>query len=89
MLAAISDDMPTMAIDRPLPDRPTLPSTAKFSFFSKKQGKAPAASNQSYTARPPVVVDVQLDEANFRAETEFGLYETLRCRALLVTVDVR
>jgi hypothetical protein len=89
MLAAISDDMPTMAIDRPLPERPTPPSSTKSSFFGKKQSKAPAAPTQANTVRPPVVVDVQLDEANFRAETEYGLYETLRCRALLVTVDVR
>jgi len=89
MLAAISDGLPAKAFEAPLPERPTLSSSSKSSFFGRKQGKAPAAPVQATPVKPPVVVDVQLDEVHFRAETEYGLYETLRCRCLLVTVEVR
>ena len=89
MLAAISDDLPTKAGDPPLPERPTPSSSSKSSFFSRKQGKATVVPVQASPVKAPVVVDVQLDEVHFRAETEYGLYETLRCRCLLVAVEVR
>ena len=89
MLAAISDGLPTKAGDPPLPERPMPSSGSKSSFFSRKQGKAPAVMVQASSVQAPVVVDVQLDEVHFRAETEYGLYETLRCRCLLVAVEVR
>jgi hypothetical protein len=89
MLAAISDDLPTKAIEPSLPERPTPSSATKSSFFGRKQGKEPTVAVQANPVKPPVVVDVQLDEVHFRAETEYGLYETLRCRCLLVAVEVR
>ena len=61
----------------------------KSSFWSRKQSKSPAIAAASSPPRLPVAVDVQLDEAHFRTETAYGLYETLRTRALLVVVEVR
>lgn len=82
MLAAISDGIPGTATEPQLPPPPA----SKSSFFGKKSSKAPEVAKP---VKVPVMVDVQLDEAHFRAENEYGLYETLRCRCLLVMVDVR
>ena len=89
MLATISDGLPTKVVEPTLPERPTPPSSSKSSFFGRKQAKAPAVAAQANTVKAPVAVDVQLDEVHFRAENEYGLYETLHCRCLLVIVEVR
>ena len=89
MLAAISDTVPTHNIEPPLPERPAIPPATRSSFFGRKQSKAPEGKAASRPAKPPVSVDVQLDEVHFRTESAYGLYETLRGRGVLVTVDVR
>ena len=87
MLAAISDSVPT-SIPESLPERPLPPPAMKSSFFGRKQSKTPQEVSEIQAVKPPVRVDVHLDEAHFRSETEYGLYETLRGRCVLVTVDV-
>lgn len=89
MLAAISEDLPSTAIGTPLPERPAPPPATKSSFFGRKQSKAPAVATSTVPAKAPVTVEVQLEEGHFRGETEYGLFETQRCRGLLVTVEVR
>ena len=89
MLAAISDELPARTANPPLPDRVAPSQSAKLSFFSRKQSKSPTVAMQTSSLKPPVTVDVQLEEAHFRGETEYGLFETQRCRGLLVAVDVR
>lgn len=75
------------AIAEPLPPRPEP--QPKSSFWSRKQSKAPEPRPVAKQSEPPVTVDVEMDQVNFRTETEYGLYETIRGRAVLVTVDVR
>lgn len=89
LLAATSDDLPGTLVHPHITEQSVPAPIVKSSFFGTKQSKAPVALAPSEPVRTPVTVDVQLEEAHFRAETEFGLYETRRCRALLVTIDVR
>jgi hypothetical protein len=89
LLVAISDELPAKVADPPLPERTTPAPSAKASFFSRKQSKAPTVAMKTSPVKAPVTVNVQLEEAHFRGETEYGLFETQRCRGLLVTVDVR
>lgn len=88
LVVAISDSMPTVI--EPLPERSTPPPAAKSSFWSRKQRASEAKLGSAHRVeKPPVSVDVLLDEVHFRTETEFGLYETLRGRCIMIEVDVR
>lgn len=84
-LAAVQDQMPkTDAVeDLPLPVCPP-----KRSFWARKQSKAPVPMTSARPSRPPVTVKVDRDEFSFRDQTRYGLFETLRARALLLTVEV-
>ena len=62
----------------------------KSSFWGRKQKVREASPEQARKVeKPPVSVDVQLDEVHFRTETDFGLYETLRGRCVVIEVEVR
>lgn len=89
ILAAVADKMPKSKSvhETPLPVRPEP--EAKSSFWSRKQSKAPAHTPAAQPTIPPVTVEVQQDQFSFRAETQYGLFETLLARAVLVTVDVK
>jgi len=88
MLASISDDVtPPSVTNTTLPERPSV--SSKPSFFGRKGGKAADVKPLTKSKQPSVSVEVQLDEAHFRSETEFGLFETARARAVLVVVEVR
>ncbi|KAK4498139.1 hypothetical protein PRZ48_010795 [Zasmidium cellare] len=87
MLLELGGVLPTPVVEQPLPPRPEPQS--KSSFWGRKQSKAPEPRPVAKPPKPPVTVDVEMDQVNFRTETEYGLYETLRGRAVLVTVDVR
>ncbi|KAK6430718.1 hypothetical protein LTR95_013124 [Oleoguttula sp. CCFEE 5521] len=83
----VSDGVPHAQLEVALPSRPTAP-VQKGSWFGRKGSKAPAIV-QPPAPLPPVEVDVQVDELHFRAETEYGLYETIRVRGMVVSVVVR
>ena len=85
MLAAISDGLPAPPVQVTLP--PREPAQRKPSLFGRKASKAPEVKQPPRP--PPVTVQAQLDEVYFRTETEYGLLETLRRRAIVVTVEVR
>ena len=89
MLAAISETLPTNVVEQPLPQRSAPPPAGKSSFFGRKQGKAQDFKEAPEPVKPSVAVEVQLEEVHFRTETEYGLYETIRGRGVLVTIDVR
>lgn len=88
MLIEMSDSMPTVV--QPLPERHAPPPAARSSFWGRKQ-KAPETRPEPVrkVEKPPVSVNVQLDEVHFRTETEYGLYETLRGRCVMIEVEVR
>ena len=89
MLAAISDAVPTQPIVQPLPERTAPASKPKSLFFGRSKAQELRSSSEFKPATPPLSVTAQLDEVHFRSENEFGLYETLSGRCVLVTVDVR
>ncbi|KAK3710929.1 hypothetical protein LTR37_009950 [Vermiconidia calcicola] len=84
MRTAVSDTVGTSIAPPSIPHRPVAPPPAKLSFFGRKQIKAPVTRNPPKPAEASVSVDVQLDELHFRRETEYGLYETLRGRCVLL-----
>lgn len=90
---AVSDRVPVEEARRHTEQHtsPPLPSQAprKTSWFGRKAAPAPEPVQQVRPATSPVTVDVQMDEIHFRSETEYGLYETLRARAVVVNVDIR
>ncbi|KJX92875.1 hypothetical protein TI39_contig5817g00002 [Zymoseptoria brevis] len=88
-LEAVSGNVPTIDVEKgpAFLDRPPAPQT-KTSFWSRKQSTIRERVLPKQ-ARPPVTVDVELDQANFRAENAFGLFETLRGRAVVLTIEVR
>ena len=65
------------------------PPPPKSSWFGRKSSKAAVPVGEEAPFACPVTVDVHLDEAHFRSETEFGLYETLRAKVVMAVVDVR
>jgi len=87
---AVSDGRPVETAQRPQEHiAPLPPPPKKSSWFGRKAAKAPEPLQEGRPAESPVMVDVRLDELHFRSETEYGLYETLRARVVLATVDVR
>ncbi|OQO11522.1 hypothetical protein B0A48_03249 [Cryoendolithus antarcticus] len=83
----VSDGVPHARLEITLPPRPAAP-VQKGSWFGRKGSKAPAIV-QTPAPPPPVEVDVQVDDLHFRVETEYGLYETIRVRGMVVSVVVR
>lgn len=88
-LAAVADQMPRPddVEDVALPVRPEP--EPRHSFWGRKQSKAPAPMHAAQPTMPPVTVDIEQDQFSFRSETPYGLFETLRARAVLITVDVK
>lgn len=88
-LDAVADEVPKPedVENMALPVRST--SKPQLSFWSRRQSKAPVPMSTALPSRPPVTVDIEQDMFSFRAETRYGLFETRRARAVLVTVDVR
>lgn len=88
MLTALADDVSIPPAEAPLAAREPL--QTRKSFFGRKSSSRPEKkSNGQSVQLPPVDVQVMLDEVHLRTETEFGLFETLRGRAVIVTVVVR
>lgn len=88
MLGELVGDQPQLA-EQPLPERPAPPPAVKASFWGKKQSKGRQEVSVAKPVKAPVTVDVQTEQVNFRTENEYGLYETLRSRAVMMAVDVR
>jgi hypothetical protein len=89
---AISDGVPAETMQRHTghtTNLPLPPPPRKTSWFGRKASKMPEPVQEMQRAASPDMVDVRLDELHFRSETEYGLYETLRARVILATVDVR
>lgn len=88
-LDAVSGNVPTIDVEEgpAFLERPPAPQT-KTSFWNRKKSTVRGCVLPK-PARPPVTVDVELDQANFRAENAFGLFETLRGRAVVLTIEVR
>lgn len=79
-------------IPKELPERPVLgsPPARKSSWFGRKGSKAPEPFVVHQTEwRTAAKVEVQLEEASFRSETEYGLFETLRSRVVIARVSCR
>jgi len=89
LLEAVSDNIPARpVVTEPLPPKGQPP--GKMSLFGRKQSKAPQPKEvQPEPAGPPVVINVEVDQVNFRTETEYGLYETLRGHAVLLAVHIK
>lgn len=87
---AVSDGIPPEGM-REHSSAVTLPPPppSKTSWFGRKSSKAAVPIREEVPFACPVAVDVHLDEAHFRSETEFGLYETLRVKVVMAVVDVR
>lgn len=85
MLSSLVAEHPVLR-EQPLPTR-ELPAARKSSFFGRKHTKA--AESKVPTEVAPVTVNAGRDEINFRSETEFGLYETVRKQAVIISVVVR
>lgn len=93
LLRAVSDGMPVeLTREQPREALPPPPPPAKkSSWFGRKSAAKASEIVQPIHSVPttrPFKVDVQLDEANFRSETEYGLYETLRARVVVAIVEV-
>ena len=87
-LAAVAGDVPSpQPIVEPLHERPAQ--QTRSSFWSRKSSQVAAPSKPVPKLKSPVSVEVQSEQANFRTETEYGLYETVRGRTVLLVVDVR
>ena len=90
MLSAVSNEVPNSSLGEAVAERTSPKSTSKSSWFGRnQQTKSPIGKAATVLPKASVVVDVQLDEAHFRSENEYGLYETLRGRCVLVSVDIR
>jgi hypothetical protein len=89
---AISDGVPVETMRQHTAhttNLPPPPPPRKTSWFGLKASKTPEPAQEVHNAASPDMVDVRLDELYFRSETEYGLYETLRAKVVLATVDFR
>ncbi|KAF2206772.1 hypothetical protein CERZMDRAFT_103073 [Cercospora zeae-maydis SCOH1-5] len=86
MLTELGGGPATNPLREALPGRPI--EQLRSSFWGRKTNRS-VASQPVVPPPPPVTVDVEWDQVNFRTETEFGLYETIRGRAVLMKVDIR
>ncbi|KXT01295.1 hypothetical protein AC578_2709 [Pseudocercospora eumusae] len=86
MYAEVAGDAPSPAMEKSLPQR-TVPQSKSSWFGGRKQTK-PAATKATVAPKCPVRVEVELETVNFRTVTEYGLYETIRGRGVLLTVHV-
>jgi hypothetical protein len=83
---AVSDGMPRRHLEAiALPPPPPQ----KTSWFGRKSSKTAVPVRAEVPSACPVTVGVHLDKINFRSETEYGLYETLRVKVVVAVVDVR
>ena len=86
MYAEVAGNAPNSAMEESLPQR-TVPQPKSSWFGGRKQTK-PAATKVNVPPKSPVRVEVELETVNFRTVTEYGLYETIRGRGVLLTVHV-
>lgn len=87
---AITGSVPMQPVSPALPQKEQAPEPKKVSLFSKKGKQRRPVEHPSHTSQqPPVTVLVELDDAYFRTETEYGLMETLRKRAVTIRIEVR
>lgn len=86
MYAEVAGDAPSASMEESLPLR-TAPQSKSSWFGGRKQIK-PAATKVTLEPKSPVRVEVELETVNFRTVTEYGLYETIRGRGVLLTVHV-
>jgi hypothetical protein len=87
-LEAVSGHVPAMRDEEPPAALQRPPPQAKVSCWGRKQSKAPEERLITKPVRPPVIVSVELDQAHFRAENAYGLFETLRGQAVALTIEV-
>ncbi|WPH00157.1 Hypothetical protein R9X50_00298000 [Acrodontium crateriforme] len=89
MYLSIAGALPAAALPQvPPPQRPPQ-QTPQRSWFGSKQEKAPNNDTTllPMSTRPLVLVEVKIEEVNFRTENKFGLYETLRGKAVTMVVE--
>lgn len=86
MLTELGGSPATQPIRETLPERPR---EQPKSFWGRKSNKPIAFKPVTVAPAPPVTVEVEMDQVSFRSETEFGLYETMRGRGVLMKVHIR
>ena len=89
MLTELGGDAPAMPVREALLERPAVEQT-RSSFWGRKSSKVQVQeSRPARPVSPPVKVEVEMDQVNFRTENDFGLYETIRGKGVVVKVDIR
>jgi hypothetical protein len=89
MLVELRDREPVRQIQEPTVEGSNRPH--KTSFWSRKSGanKTPQQKTLTTPVDRSTTVHVLSEQVNFRTVTEFGLYETIRSRGILVHVVIR
>lgn len=90
IFAAVTIDQDDL---EPTPARPTIQQSkvgSSSSWFTRRgarktQETAPKVEHKP----PPVSVDVTWDDLHARSETEYGLFETKRAKAVFIAIHVR
>jgi hypothetical protein len=83
----LSGEMPNVPLQQHQLSSSTK-SPTKSSWFGRKANKiideiVPIAA----PSKPPLAVNVLLKDVHFRTENDYGLFETTRAQAILVTVE--
>ncbi|GIZ49060.1 hypothetical protein CKM354_001210000 [Cercospora kikuchii] len=86
MLTELGGSPATHRIRETLPERPR---EQPKSFWGRKSNKPMAFDPVMVAPAPSVTVEVEMDQVSFRSETEFGLYETMRGRGVLMKVHIQ
>jgi hypothetical protein len=81
----LAGEMPTTPLEQRQPSATKKPS--KSSWFGRKANQLIDENPVAAPHKPPVVVNVQLKDVHFRIANDYGLYETTRAQAVLVTVE--
>ncbi|USW56015.1 hypothetical protein Slin15195_G093340 [Septoria linicola] len=86
MLKELGGETVAVPVREALPQRPVEPSRS--SFWGRKPSRV-VETKPARPTTPPVTVDIELDQVNFRTENDYGLYETIRGKGLLMSVVIR
>lgn len=82
----LAGEMPANLLAQEQPSSTTK--SSRSSWFGRKASKIIEEIPIAARHKPSIVVDVQLKDVHFRMANDYGLYETTRAQAILVTVEL-
>jgi hypothetical protein len=85
LFSELAGELPANSLERQKP--PSTKKPPRSSWFGRKASQTTDDIPIAAPHKPSVAVNVQLKDVHFRSANDYGLYETSRAQAILVTVE--